>query len=68
MLVYSRADMDHKIAGYKLWSSNEHTAEKGGLMGYEDKSKPRMMSDAGVSKTAAGQMGELKQAAHVSPM
>merc|ERR1712166_372466 len=63
-LKYDRADMDHKVAGYKLWSSNEHTKEKGGFMGFEDKTKPRMMSDSGVSKTAAGQMGELKQAAH----
>merc|ERR1712195_150490 len=63
-LKYDRADMDHKVAGYKLWSSNEHTKEKGGFMGFEDKTKPRMMSDADVSKTATGQINKLKQAAH----
>merc|ERR1711998_189016 len=63
-MTYDRADMQHKLASYQLWGSNQHTAADGGFLGADDTKKARMMSEGGLSKSMAGQMGELTQAAH----
>jgi len=63
-MAYDRADMQHKLASYQLWGSDQHTAADGGFLGADDPKKTRMMSEGGLSKTMAGQMGELTQAAH----
>lgn len=44
-MSYDKADMEHKIASYQLWSTESATAASGGFLGDEDPNKTRMMSD-----------------------
>merc|ERR1711934_296081 len=63
-MAYDKADMEHKLASYQLWSQDSTTAAMGGFLGKDGPKTPRMMSDGSVSKTSASQLGELTQAAH----
>merc|ERR1711934_385239 len=63
-MAYDKADMEHKLASYQLWSQDSTTAAMGGFLGKDGPKTPRMMSDGSGSKTSASQLGELTQAAH----
>merc|ERR1712054_142414 len=62
-LVFDKADMQHKVASFKLWSTNSKFAADGGVMG-PDPLKPHMMNSGQSHKMGASRVGELTQAAH----
>merc|ERR1711959_409643 len=62
-LAYDRADLEHKIASFKLWKTNSKIAVDGGIAGPDPK-KPHMMTAAQEKKTHDSRFGELSQMAH----
>merc|ERR1712072_1468866 len=63
-VAFDRADMQHKIASFKVWNKNAEFAVNGGA-GYEpNKKKTKMMSSGQDAKLQNGKYGELVHAAH----
>merc|ERR1712167_129528 len=62
-VAFDRADMEHKVASYKLWNKNSEFAANGGVAG-RDPTKTHMMTTGQSDKMAQSKEGELVQAAH----
>merc|ERR1711934_815344 len=62
-VAFDRADMEHKVASYKLWSKNSEFAANGGVAG-RDPTKTHMMTTGQSDKMGQSREGELVQAAH----
>merc|ERR1711967_174553 len=63
-IAFDRADMEHKIASFKVWNQNAEFQVNGGA-GYEpDKKKKKIMTGGEAAKLQNGKYGELVHAAH----
>jgi len=62
-LAFDRADMEHKVASFKLWQENSKFAADGGVAGPDPK-KTHMLTAGQAHKMGASRLGELTQAAH----
>lgn len=62
-VMFDRADMQHKVASYKVWNKNTGFAIDGGVTGRDAKSA-HLMNAGQTAKAADSKFGELVQAAH----
>jgi len=62
-LAFDEADMQHKVASFKLWQENSKFQADGGVAG-PDPAKTHMMNSGQSNKMGASRVGELSQAAH----
>jgi len=62
-IAEDRADMEQKLNSYSLWNTDATTQINGGFTG-ADPNVPHMLSAGELQKSGAGQVGELRQAAH----